>query len=141
MLARCVDGYQADRLMAPTENLVTCINRRQSAGGVGREMPRTITDIAYTDRRATEIGYVAPPSDIEPTGKIFEDLKWTALVDWFDGHIAQAHGWHDAVLVYVSRRYDTPIADAYAATDNWAKGQFQRLEIREDPDAAYSYGN
>ncbi len=104
-------------------------------------MPRTIDDIAYTDRRATEIGYLQPPAEIEPAGRMHEDPKWTGLVDWFDAHIAQAHGWHDGILVYISRRYDTPIADAYAAIDDWAKGQFQRLEIREDPDAAYSYGN
>jgi hypothetical protein len=104
-------------------------------------MPRTSYDIAYTDRCATEIGYLAPPAEIEPAGRIFEDRKWVTLVDWFDARISRAHGWHDAVLVYISRRYDTPIADAYGATDNWAKSQFQRLETRNDPDAAYGYGN
>lgn len=104
-------------------------------------MPRTAAQIAYTDHLAADIGYLAPPLEFEPTDNIHEDPAWTTLVDWFDAHIAKSHGWHDAVLVYISRRYDTPIQSVYANTDDWAKSQFRRLDVRDDPDAAHSYGN
>ena len=104
-------------------------------------MPRNADEIAYTDQLADKLGYMAPPAHLEPTGRMLEDPAWSTLVDWFDGHIAKSHGWHDAILVYVSRRYDTPVRDVYSSTDDWAKGQFQRLDIRDDPDAEFSYGN
>lgn len=103
-------------------------------------MARTAEEIEYTDAEAARIGYVDPPKDLEPTGAQGEDPKWTALVDWFDAHVRG--GWGTAILVYISRRYDVSISEAYANTDSWAKAQIRRLDIRDDPEgAAHSYGN
>jgi hypothetical protein len=99
-------------------------------------MPRTATDVDYTDQIATNIGYVSPPVHLEPTGPVGEDPTWSDLVDWYRG---QEIPWASAVEVYVSRRYDTPIQDVYAAIDSWKKSQIDRLDREEDPEAGISF--
>ena len=39
------------------------------------------------------------------------------------------------MLVYISRRYDQSITEAYAATDTWRKHEFDRRERLDDPEA------
>lgn len=104
-------------------------------------MPRTPEEIAYTDAQADRIGYIAPPPEIEPVDKIFVDARWTGLVDWFDANIPTRHGWYSAIQVYISRRYNTSIQEVYANVDDWAGGQFRRLDVRDAPEAEHSYGN
>lgn len=99
-------------------------------------MPRTLQDVAHTDKIADEIGYVAPPTHLEPQGRVGEDPAWSDLVNWFRG---QEISWAPAIEVYVSRRYDTPIQDVYAAIDSWKKGQIARIDREEDPEAAISF--
>ena len=101
-------------------------------------MPRTPDDIAYTDKVAAECGYVAPPAVLEPTKPIYEDPRWSQLADWFAEHTAS---FDNAILVYISRRWDTPIQQAYMIADSWMKGQHQRRDIESDPEARNSYGN
>ena len=102
-------------------------------------MPRTADEIAHTDEIATDIGYVDPPAHLAPTGKIYEDRTWEALVDWFDDH---TKSFGSAVLVYISRRWDTPTSDAYVLTDNWMKAQHRRKDIESDPEGVeHAYGN
>lgn len=99
-------------------------------------MPRTTDDVVYTDQIADKIGYVAPPAHLEPQGRVGEDPAWSTLVDWFRG---QEIAWTSAVEVYVSRRYDTPIQDVYASIDSWKKGELDRIDREDDPDAVISF--
>ncbi len=99
-------------------------------------MARTAADIAFADSIATDIGYIAPPAHLEPTGRVGEDPAWTDLVDWFRG---QEIAWAAAIEVYLSRRWDTPIQDVYAAIDSWKKHEINRIDRVDDPDAVISF--
>ncbi|MEO9228149.1 MAG: hypothetical protein ABI216_04215 [Devosia sp.] len=98
-------------------------------------MPRTADDVAFCDELAAKAFYQPPPPALEPSGPVGTST-WRELSDWFEVH---TQGWHDCLLVYISRRWDTPIAVAYAETDAWMKGEFQRRDLRDDPDAVVSY--
>lgn len=99
-------------------------------------MPRTLQDVSHTDKIADEINYIAPPSNLEPQGRVGEDPAWSELVDWFRG---QEIAWASAIEVYVSRRWDTPIQSVYAAIDSWKKHQIDRIDREDDPDAVVSF--
>jgi hypothetical protein len=99
-------------------------------------MPRTLEEIARTDRLAAECGYVPPPLELEPTGMMGGDPAWSTLGEWFD---EQGVGWSDGILIYISRRWDQSIEHVYMATDNWAKNEIARRDRLEDPDAVVSF--
>jgi hypothetical protein len=99
-------------------------------------MRRTPAEVDYTDKIAADIGYVTPPAHLEPTGLVGEDPAWSELVDWFRG---QKIAWAPAIEIYVSRRWDTPIQEVYAAIDGWKKSQIDRLDREDDPDAVISF--
>lgn len=99
-------------------------------------MPRTPADVAYTDKIAADIGYIAPPAHLEPAGRVGEDEAWSDLVDWFRG---QEIAWAPAIEVCISRRWDTPIPDVYAAIDSWKKHEIDRIDREDDPTAVVSF--
>lgn len=99
-------------------------------------MPRAPADIAHTDETAAAFGYKAPPPDLEPQGQIGIDRAWDQLARWFKD---QGMPWDTAVLVYISRRFDTPIGTAYLETDNWAKRMNAAFALEVDPDANVSF--
>ncbi|MAN77654.1 MAG: hypothetical protein CML24_10780 [Rhizobiales bacterium] len=98
----------------------------------------TDKDIKYIDECAERCRYKSPPAELEPTGVMFEDPKWEELSDWFEIH---THSWPTAMQVYIARRWGQSIGEVYANTDNWMKGELRRKDIRDDPEAADSYGN
>lgn len=89
---------------------------------------RTDDEIHETDALAARIGYAGPGQDLDPRD----------LIAWFD---RIGVDWQDGLLVYVSRRYDVSIADAYACTDGLAKSEIRRRDVESDPEAAHYYGN
>ena len=98
-------------------------------------MPRTPNQIEVTDATASRIFYQPPPRDLEPTGPVATST-WRELSDWFETHTGN---WDDAILVYISRRWDTPISTAYFETDSWMKSEVGRRGRRDDPNAVISY--
>lgn len=98
----------------------------------------TDDDIKYIDERAAECRYKAPPVELEPTGFIGEDPLWEKLSDWFETH---THDWSAAIMVYIARRWQQSMQEVYCKTDSWRKYEFRRKDIRDDPEAADSYGN
>lgn len=99
-------------------------------------MPRTLDDIAYTDSLAARMRYDEPPAHLQPTGPMGEDDTWQDLVDWFDGRDI---AWASAVEIYISRRWDQPIAEVYAMIDSWKKEQINRLDRASDPSAITNF--
>lgn len=97
-------------------------------------MPRSAADVAATDDLAARCRYVAPPINLEPTGPAGGDPAWDMLAGWFEDHVSS---WHDAILVYVSRRWDTPIAQVYANLDSWFASRMKRL----DQEVGFPTGN
>lgn len=92
---------------------------------------RSETERHATAEKAQKIGYVAPPIALEPAGLMGEDRRWNDLCDWF---IEQGLDWHDAILVYISERFDDPIPKVYAAIDSWTKSRFNHYERLADPE-------
>ncbi|WP_417582858.1 hypothetical protein [Pelagibacterium sp.] len=99
-------------------------------------MPRTAAEKIETGLRAEEIGYVAPPTELEPTGVIGEDEKWVELLDFW---VEEEVSWGSALLVYISDRYDVPLSEAYFNTDSFAKSMIARFDRLEDPDCVVSF--
>lgn len=99
-------------------------------------MPRTLEQKIQTGLEAENIGYVAPPAEMEPTGVLGDDEKWVALVDFW---IAEDVDWGAAMLVYISDRFDGSIEQAYVDTDSFAKSMAARLDRLDDPDAVVSF--
>ncbi len=94
-----------------------------------KSRPRAVT-YPMVDRYADSCGYVMPPEDVVPAGRIGEDPAWEQLFDWFEAHTWDAV---DAVKVYVARRYDRDIRQVAVDLDGWIK---DRLEDGDRRDAA-----
>ena len=94
-------------------------------------MPRTQAEIDYTNASAAAIGYEEPPGHLHPTGILGKDPVWVELVDWFRGRDISGES---AIMVYISRRFDVSIQQAYADTEIFSKGQNLRIEKLEFPD-------
>jgi hypothetical protein len=99
-------------------------------------MPRTPAEKVEVGLRAEEIGYVAPPAELEPEGVIGEDPRWVELLDFWHSEDVD---WGAALLVYVSDRYDVTMSEAYAGTDGFAKAMIARFDRIEDPDCVVSF--
>ncbi len=98
----------------------------------------TDKDIKYIADRAAECRYKSPPADLEPTGMMGEDPTWQELSDWFEVH---THDWTTSMKVYIARRWQQPISEVYMNIDGWMKSEIRRKDIRDDEEAANSYGN
>lgn len=99
-------------------------------------MPRTLEQKIATGLEAENIGYVAPPADLEPQGVLGDDGRWIELVDFW---ISEDVQWGAALLVYIADRFDVSLERAYADTDSFAKAMAARLDRADDPDAVVSF--
>lgn len=98
----------------------------------------TADDIKYIDERAAACRYKAPPAELEPTGVMGKDSKWVELSDWFE---INTHDWGTAMQVYIARRWGQSMQEVYMNIDGWMKSEIRRKDIRDDEEAANSYGN
>ena len=107
-------------------------------GAPYRKPEMTIEDIAYTNAVAARCGYREPPPELIPTGPMGEDPKWFDLAIWFRSNLPPDPGvrttgdWDSAILVFISRKWATPIGEAYARTDSWMKSTHRFFDQDQD---------
>lgn len=94
-------------------------------------MPRTQAEIEKTEANAIECGYEEPPEHLHPKGLLDQDDAWSDLVDYWRGRNID---WGSALLVYISRRFDVSIGEAYMSTDNFVKHEALRIDKLENPE-------
>ncbi|WP_134495887.1 hypothetical protein [Microvirga pakistanensis] len=84
-----------------------------------------VKEYGEVDRAADLVGYRQPSSELEPTGPMGEDPKWHGLWSWFEENTWSAH---DALLVYIARRWHQDISTVYINTDSWMKSKLRQVE-------------
>ncbi|WP_203273350.1 hypothetical protein [Microvirga arabica] len=95
-------------------------------------LPIRVMEYSDIDRKADLTGYRQPPSELEPRMPMGEDSRWHSLWDWFAENTWNAH---DAILVYIARRWSQDISTVYVNTDSWIKSKLRQLERQHaDPD-------